>query len=133
MFDATRPETSKIDFNVDLSSATIGSPETDAELIKAAWFNATQFPTARFRSSAVRQLEVGKYQVDGTLSIKGVMRNITVPVSVTQTGANTIASGVFLMKRLDYKIGDNEWGNTSIVADEVQVKFKLMLTSMNNR
>jgi hypothetical protein len=31
---------------------------------------------------------------------------------------------------LAFKIGDNEWSDTSMVADDVQVKFKFALTGV---
>jgi len=42
----------------------------------------------------------------------------------------TAASGQFAIKRLVFKIGEGAWGDTSMVADEVQVRFKLQLTGM---
>lgn len=47
-FDPAKPETSKIAFTVDVASATLGVPETDAELPKATWFNTSKFPQATF-------------------------------------------------------------------------------------
>jgi hypothetical protein len=35
-----------------------------------------------------------------------------------------------VLKRLAFKIGENEWADTSMVADDVQVKFKLALTGV---
>jgi hypothetical protein len=57
-------------------------------------------------------------------------QDITVPVSLSQTGGLTTAVGAFALKRLPFKIGDNEWSDTSMVADEVQVKFKFVLTGV---
>ena len=34
------------------------------------------------------------------------------------------------IKRLAFKIGDGEWADTSMVADEVQVRFKLVLSGL---
>jgi hypothetical protein len=34
------------------------------------------------------------------------------------------------IKRLAFKIGENEWADTSMVADDVQVKFKLALSGL---
>ena len=51
-------------------------------------------------------------------------------MQLTQSGAKTTAAGQFSLKRLAYKIGENEWADTSMVADEVQVKFKLVLTGV---
>lgn len=130
VFDPAKPETSNIAFSIDTGSATVGAPESDAELPKANWFNAVKFPQATFQSGAVKKTGPGKFEVAGKLSIKGNVRDVIVPVTLTQTGAVTTASGAFSLKRLAFKIGENEWADTSMVADDVQVKFKLALTGV---
>jgi len=129
-FDTAKPETSKIHFTVDTGSATMGAKETDAELPKADWFNVAKFPQASFDSSAVKALGGGKYQVDGTLTIKGNAQKVSLPVQLTQAGATTTATGTLPLKRLAFKIGDGDWKDTSMVADEVNVQFKLALTGV---
>lgn len=129
-FDAAKLATSKVAFTVDIASATLGSPEMDYELPKATWFNAAQFPQARFTSSGFKALGGGKYEVAGKLAIKGQTRDVTVPLAMTQSGAVTTATGVLPIKRLAFKIGDGEWADTSMVADEVQVRFRLQLAGL---
>lgn len=129
-FQAAKPDASKIDFTVDIASVTLGAPEPDAELPKAVWFNTAKFPQATFASGTVRALGGGKYEVAGKLTIKGSSRDVVVPVALTQNGATTIATGAFAIKRLAFRIGENEWSDTSMVADDVQVKFKLALTGV---
>jgi polyisoprenoid-binding protein YceI len=129
-FDPAKPEASKIAFTIDVASATLGVPETDAELPKATWFNTSKFPQATFQSTAVKGLGGGKFEVSGTLGIKGATRNVVVPVVVTQSGTTTSATGTFLLKRLAFQIGQNEWADTAVVADDVQVKFKFALTGV---
>lgn len=129
-FDPAKLATSKIVFTVDTGSATMGSRETDAELPKATWFNVPQFPQATFQSSAIKALGAGKFEVTGKLSIKGMARDVVVPVTLVQNGAATMATGALPLKRLAFKIGENEWADTSMVADDVQVKFKLALTGV---
>ncbi|EER60632.1 YceI family protein [Acidovorax delafieldii 2AN] len=129
-FDPAKPATSKIAFTVDTGSATMGSRETDAELPKPTWFNVPQFPQASFQSSTIKALGAGKFEVAGKLSIKGSARDVVVPVTLVQNGATTTATGVLPLKRLAFKIGENEWADTSMVADDVQVKFKLALTGV---
>ncbi|MEG0922467.1 MAG: YceI family protein [Comamonas sp.] len=129
-FDAAKPESSKIHFSVDTGSATMGAKETDAELPKAEWFNVAKFPQATFDSTAIKTLGGGKFQVDGTLSIKGNSQKVSLPVSLTQTGTTTTATGTLPLKRLTFKIGDGDWADTSMVADEVNVQFKLALTGV---
>ena len=129
-FDATKLATSSVTFTVDIASATLGTPEIDAELPKAPWFNTVKFPQASFASSAFKSLGGGKYEVAGKLSVKGQSQQVVVPITMTQVGANTSAVGVFPVKRLAFKIGENEWADTSMVADDVQVKFKLTLSGV---
>ncbi|MEY4536492.1 MAG: hypothetical protein RJB10_997 [Pseudomonadota bacterium] len=129
-FDTAKLATSKVNFTVDIASATLGDKATDAELPKATWFNTAKFPQATFASSSIKALGAGKFEVAGKLSIKGVAQDVVVPVTMTQAAAVTTAVGTFPMKRLTYKIGEGEWADTSMVADPVQVKFKLALTGI---
>jgi polyisoprenoid-binding protein YceI len=79
----------------------------------------------------VKGLGGGKFEVSGKLSIKGNVRDIVVPVALTQSGPTTTAVGSFVLKRLAFKIGENEWADTSMVADDVQVRFKFALTGVS--
>ncbi len=129
-FDTAKPDAAKISFSIDTGSATLGAPESDAELPKAAWFNVAKFPQASFQSSGVKSLGGGKYQISGKLSIKGNSKDVEIPVALTQANGVTSASGQFAIKRLVFKIGEGEWADTSMVADDVQVKFKLAVSGM---
>lgn len=129
-FDAAKPQAGNVAFTVDIASATLGAPEADAELPKAVWFNTAKFPQATFSSTSIKALGGGKYEVAGKLVIKGQSQNVLVPLSLSQSGPISTAVGVFPIKRLGFKIGENEWADTSMVADEVQVKFKLTLSGV---
>jgi polyisoprenoid-binding protein YceI len=129
-FDPAKPQTGKIAFTVDIASATLGAPEPDSELPKAEWFNTAKFPQATFQSSTIKALGGGKFEVAGKLAIKGASQDAVIPVTLTANGATTVAAGSFTLKRLAYKIGEKEWADTSMVADDVQVKFKLALTGV---
>ena len=129
-FDPKKPEAGKVAFTIDMGSATLGVPETDAELPKAPWFNVPKFPQATFQSSAIKAVGAGKFEVAGKLSIKGSSRDVVVPVALTQAGGTTTATGAFAIKRLEFKIGEGDWADTSMVANDVQVKFKLNLSGV---
>jgi polyisoprenoid-binding protein YceI len=129
-FDPKKPEAGKVAFTIDTGSAGFGSPETDAEVPKAEWFNAAKFPQATFQSTGLKAAGPGKFEVAGKLAIKGSTRDVVVPITVTQAGPITTATGAFTIKRLDFKIGEGEWADTSMVANDVQVKFKLAVTGV---
>jgi polyisoprenoid-binding protein YceI len=130
-FDPKKPEAGSVSFTIDTGSAGFGSPETDAEVPKAVWFNVAKFPQATFQSSSLKALGGGKFEVAGKLTIKGSVKDVVVPVTLAQgTGGVTTATGAFTIKRLDFKIGEGEWADTSMVANDVQVKFKLAVTGV---
>lgn len=129
-FDPKKPETGKVSFTIELGSASLGDAAVDAELVKPAWFDVKKIPQASFQSSAIKALGNHRYEVTGKLAIKGQTRDLVVPVTLAQSGANTTATGAFAIKRLDFKIGDGEWADTSMVANDVQVRFKLNFTGV---
>lgn len=129
-FDPKKPDAGKVAITIDTGSASFGAPETDAEMPKATWFNVPKFPQATFQSSAIKPLGGGKYEVAGKLAIKGQKRDVVVPVTLAQANGTTTASGSFTIKRLDFRIGEGEWADTSMVANDVQVKFKLALNGV---
>ena len=128
--DPKKPETGSVAFTIDTGSARFGSAELDAEVPKPTWLNVPRFPQASFASSAIRAAGPGRFEVAGKLSIKGAVRDVTVPVQVTQAGAMSTATGTFTIKRLDFKVGDGEWADTSMLANDIQVRFKLQLTGL---
>lgn len=133
-FDPKAPQAGRVAFTIETGSATLGVPETDAEIVKPDWFHVARFPQASFQSSGIKATGKGRYEVSGQLTIKGQTQAVTVPVTLTQTGSGaalrTVASGTFPIKRLSFKIGDGAWGDTSMVADDVQVRFRLTLTGL---
>ena len=128
--DPKKPETGSVAFAIDTGSARFGSAELDAEVPKTTWLNVPKFPQATFQSSAVKSAGPGKFEVAGKLSIKGSVRDVVVPVAVTQSAGTSTASGAFTIKRLDFKVGEAEWADTSMLANDIQVRFRLVLTGL---
>jgi polyisoprenoid-binding protein YceI len=130
-FDPKKPEGGSVVLQIDTASAGFGIPMSDAELPKPTWFDTTHFPQASFRSSAIKALGEGRFEMAGKLTIKGVSKAVTVPVSITSSGgAYSVATGTLTIQRLDYKVGDGEWTDTSVVGNDVQVRFKFTLAGL---
>jgi polyisoprenoid-binding protein YceI len=128
--DPKAPQTGSVTISIDTASASVGFAESDAELPRAPWFNAPKFPRATFQSSAIKALGGGRFEAAGKLAIKGSTQDRLVPVTITQAGALSTATGEFVVKRLDFKIGENEWTDVSLIANDVRVKFKLVFTGL---
>ena len=130
-FDSQKPEAGKIAFTIDLGSAAVGDADNTKELKKPEWFNQAKFPTATFSSTSIKSTGPGKLDVAGLLTIKGNAKPVVVPVTLTPGAAGvTTAQGSFNIKRVDFKIGEGDWADVSIVANDVTVKFKLALTGI---
>ena len=130
-FDPKKPEAGKIAFTIDLGSASVGDAETARELKKPEWFSVAKFPSATFTSSGVKAAGSGKFDVVGNLVIKGISKPVTIPVTLAPgTAGVSVAQGSFLLKRIDFKIGEGDWSDVSIVANDVTVKFKLALSGV---
>jgi polyisoprenoid-binding protein YceI len=128
--DPRAPQTGSVAITIDTASATVGFAESDAELPRAPWFSSAKFPRAVFQSSAIKALGGGRFQAAGKLELKGTAHDLVVPVTIVQSGAQSTATGEFVVKRLDYKIGENEWSDLSLVANDVRVRFKLVFTGL---
>jgi polyisoprenoid-binding protein YceI len=129
-FDPRKPEGGTVALQIDTGSASLGVPMSDAELPKAPWFDTGHFPQASFQSSAIKALGEGRFEMAGKLTIKNISRQVTVPVTIAPSGGYAVATGSFTIQRLDYKVGDGEWTDTSVVGNDVQVRFKFTLAGL---
>jgi polyisoprenoid-binding protein YceI len=119
----------RADFEVDLASIDLASAESEAEVRRAEWFDTARFPVATFRSTAIRALGGERYEVAGALAIKGVTRDLVVPVELRRDAAgNVLAEARFVVKRLPYRIGEGPWSDLSVVADDVTVRARMVLS-----
>jgi polyisoprenoid-binding protein YceI len=129
-FDPRKPEGGTVALQIDIGSATLGVPMSDAELPKPPWFDVARFPKASFEASGIKALGNGHFDVAGTLVLKGHAQPLTVPITITQSGGQSVATGNFVLQRRSFKVGDGEWTDTSVVANDVQVRFKLLFTGL---
>ena len=127
-FDPAKPMAAKATFDVELASVDTGAPEGDDEVAGKPWFNTKAFPTARFVSSSVKALGGNKYEVAGQLTIKGKTQEVVVPATFTAQGDSGVFDGGFTIRRGDFSIGEGSWAKFDIVANEVQIKFRVTAT-----
>lgn len=119
---------SKADIEIELGSIDLASEDAEAEAGRALWFDTAKYPIAKFASTGIRDLGGERYEIAGTLSMKGVAKDIAVPVTLKHDAAgNSVAEGQFTVRRLDFKVGEGLWADTNTVADEVSVRLKMVL------
>jgi polyisoprenoid-binding protein YceI len=125
--DPSRPEQATILLDVTTAMTDAGNPDATAEVGSPLFFDSRRYPTARFASSKIQSQGNGRYLVDGKLSVKGITRPARIPVMLKTEGRNQRLTGTFKLNRLDFKIGEGMWADTSALANEVRVAFSLLL------
>ena len=125
-FDPAKLATSSAKVEIDVATFEIGDAETTKEVKGKDWFDAGKYPKAVFQSTSMKAGAAGKYDVAGKLTIKGKTVDVTVPATYKQENGSQVFDGVLPIKRTTFNIGDGEWKDTSVVADEVQIKFHLV-------
>jgi polyisoprenoid-binding protein YceI len=125
-FDPAKPSAGRAQFTVDVSSYDLGDQEYNDQVAGKDWFDAKTYPTATFVSSAIASAGGNKYSVTGKLTIKGKSQTVVVPVTVTQQGADQIFDGTLPIKRSTFDVGTGEWKDTSVVADDIVIKFHIV-------
>jgi len=127
-FRPTDLKKSKAEFEIDLSSIDLASEETETEVMRPRWFDTGRFPVATFHSTTMKDLGGDRYEIAGKLTLKGRVQDEKIPIEVKRDAAgNSVATGEFTIKRLAFDVGNGQWADPTVVADEVVVRVRMVL------
>jgi polyisoprenoid-binding protein YceI len=107
---AERPEDSSVSVELDAASIDTGEPTRDAHLRSPDFLDAATHPTLRFVSTAVRPGPKGG-TVDGELTIRGVIRPVTLDVRLEGVGPDPWGGSRAAFSATT-EIDRTEWGLT---------------------
>lgn len=124
VYDAANPAASSATLEVDTASFDIGDEDYNAEVRKPEWFDAKQFPTATFKSTAIRALGPDRFEATGTLALKGKTQTVKAPVTVSTEGSQRRFSGELPISRKAFALGDAGWDE--VLEDQVVLKFVIV-------
>jgi polyisoprenoid-binding protein YceI len=112
--------------SIDVASYDLGDESYNDQVRGKEWFDAKTYPSATFVSSAIAPSGGNQFKVTGKLTIKGKSQTVVMPVTVSQQGATQTFDGSLPIKRSQFDIGTGEWKDTSVVADDVVIKFHIV-------
>lgn len=117
---------SHIDATIRMKSLDSKNQERDTALVGSDWFDVAKFPTATFRTTAIRATPTGAVG-DADLTIKGKTKRIAFPFTWRADGGKVVLDARVTIDRVDFGIGTGDWADESIVGHKVDVVVHLVL------
>jgi polyisoprenoid-binding protein YceI len=93
------------------------------------WFDVAAQPKASFVATTVKMTGPGRFESAGKLTIKGRTRDVVAQFSAKPDAGGMLFEGAFPIKRLEFGIGEGSWGDPNVVANEVEIRFRLQLAA----
>ena len=114
---------------VQTGSADTADAERDASLKGPDFFDVAKWPTATFEATRFRSTGPGRFEALGTLTLRGVTREVPVQFEfeALKGGPHASLNGEATIRRLAFGVGQGEWRDTQWLGDEVRVRFGLVL------
>lgn len=113
---------------IDVKSAATGENQIDSAMPSTDWFAVSEFPNATFTSSTIRHKGGNAYEMDGTLKLRGIEKNLTIPFTLDINGTAATAKGEVDLIRTDFGVGQGQFASTDQIAGAVKVVFEFNAT-----
>ena len=135
--NAAKPDASSVEFTIKTTSIDTANEGRDKHLRSADFFDVEKFPEITFKSSKVKPTGKDKYDVTGTLTMHGVAKEVTLPVSFGGTmttkdreGKESLKGGFeteITLNRKDYGIVWNRVLDSggAMLGDDVSVQIQI--------
>jgi polyisoprenoid-binding protein YceI len=131
--DRARPESSSVELRIKTASINTDNQRRDDHLRSPDFFDAANNPEITFKSTKVVARGQDKYDVTGTFTMRGVAKEITIPVTFLgfgNDGRGTEKAGfeaTTVLNRKDFGILWNKAldAGGAVLGDEVQVLFNI--------
>jgi polyisoprenoid-binding protein YceI len=132
-FDPDHLDASKVTVDIDVASIDAKDPERNKALKDRDWFDPASFPTARFETSKFTKTGENSYLADATLTIKGMAVPVQLPFTLEKQAVGfgqdrTIMTGSVTLDRSKFQLGQGDWADPSVIANEVEVAIKVTAT-----
>jgi polyisoprenoid-binding protein YceI len=131
--DTGKPESSSVEFKIKAASVDTALADRDKHLRSADFFDVEKHPEITFKSTAIKASGKDTYAVTGNLTIRGVTKQVTLPVSFLGTARDPWGNDkagfetATTLNRKDYGIVWNAALDAGgfILGDDVKVSINL--------
>lgn len=115
--DPEKPQNSKVNATIQVEQIVTGIPELNKHLLGQLFFNATKFPTATFVSHKVTLINKKSAKIDGTLTLHGVSKPVTLKVTLNKIGKNPINDKMTMGFTAATQIKRSDFGMNTLLPD----------------
>lgn len=125
LLDANDLANSRVLVSVPIKNMDGGNEGRNKFLTGIDFFNATEFPTAEFKSKSIKSIDAATWEATGDFTLHGVTKTITVKLeeyAAVKTSRFGHRAGFFVsfnIKRSDY--GMSNFMDENMLADEVLI------------
>ena len=126
-FDPAAPEKTAFNLTLDAANIDTNNAQRDGHLKSPDFFNAKEFPTLTFKSTAVKKLDDKTLEVTGDLTIHGVTKSITAKIDLAGTGKDMKGNPLVAFETV-VEIKRSDFGMTALpaaVGDDVRLTIAL--------
>lgn len=130
-YDKANPAASSVEFTVKAASIDTANNDRDEHLRSKDFFDVQKFPTLTFTSTKVVAKDANTLDVTGNLTMHGVTKPITIPVSLlgtvkTPKGEKAGFETNFKVDRKEYGINwNNVMDSGPVLGDDVKVNIEI--------
>lgn len=122
---------SSVEFQIKAASIDTNQADRDKHLRSADFFDVEKFPEITFKSKSIKPAGKDTYNVTGTLTMHGVSKEVTLPVTyLGQANMRGVRAGFATSTTLDRKDYGIVWNRAldnggGILGDDVKVEINL--------
>lgn len=136
-FDPENLEQSSFLFTIEVDSINTNIPKRDKHLVSADFFDGGKFPQMTFESKTISSGGDNLYNVAGTLTIKGVEYDVTLPLKLegitehpTKKGTDVAGfNGTLSIDRLAHGVGTGKFYELGVVDKMVDIFVSIEVLS----
>ncbi len=132
VYDPSAPAASSVKTEIDASSISTANDYRDSDLRSPNFFDVAKFPTLTFTSGKITPAADGKLKVEGTLSMHGVSKPVTLDAAFLGSGPGMdgiMRAGFEASTKIDRKDFGIVWNKTldwgTLLGDDVSINLQI--------
>jgi polyisoprenoid-binding protein YceI len=126
-FDENAPAAGTLDVRIQTASVDTQDNDRNEMLRGSDLLDAQKYPTAHYVARGFTKAPDGGLTAVGKLTLRGVTRDLSLPLKISRRAGGLDLSGETAIRRLDFGVGQGDWKSTESIADEVKVQYRVSL------